>query len=88
MPKKVFSKDMFASIWPILCTAPDTQISEELQEELRDFDFDKATDLEVYVFCSELSPRAFSTHDISSFIRVLLDVAKFYERPEDNEAIH
>lgn len=88
MAKKVFSKDMFAGIWPMLCAAPITQISEELQEELRDFEFDKATDLEVYLFCSELATHAFATHDISPFVRVLLDVANFYERPVDNETVH
>jgi len=88
MAKHVFTKYMFESIWPMLCTAPTTQISEEIQKELRDFEFDKATDLEVYVFCSELAVRAFASHDISSAIRVLLNVANFYERPVANETIH
>jgi hypothetical protein len=83
MAKQVFDKSMFAEIWPKLCAAPITQVSEEVQEELRDFDFEKATSLEVFIFCSELSSRAFATHDISSFVRVLFDVSNYYERPTE-----
>lgn len=81
MPKKTFEKNVFDEIWPKLCLAPIEQISAGTQEEIRDFDFEKATDLDVYVFCSELASRAFYAHEISSFVRVLLDVASYYERP-------
>lgn len=83
MAKQVFDKSIFAEIWPKLCDAPDGQISETVRKELRDFDFEKATSLEVYNFCSEVSSRAFATHDISSFVRVLFDVSNYYERPAE-----
>jgi hypothetical protein len=88
MTKKVFDKSMFEYIWSLLCSAPITQISEEIQEELRDFDFDKATSLDVYLFLSELASRGFATHAISPFVYVLLNVSAFYERPVDDETIH
>ena len=83
MSKPVFDKKIFTEIWPKLCDAPITQISKDIQEDIQDFEFEKATSLEVYLFCSELSARAFATNDISSFVRVLFDVANYYERPTE-----
>lgn len=81
MAKKIFDKDIFAHTWPMLCMAPDTQISEHARAEIMAFDFANATALEVYTFCSEFADRAYNTNDISSFVRVLLDVSNYYERP-------
>lgn len=83
MAKKVFDKGMFEAIWPMICMAPDTQMSEQAREEITDFDFANATPLEVYIFCSEFAASAYATNDISSFVRVLLDVSNYYERPPE-----
>ena len=79
MSKPVFDKKIFTEIWPKLCDAPITQISKDIQEDIQDFEFEKATSLDVYLFCSEIS----ASPDISSFVRVLFDVANYYERPTE-----
>lgn len=77
-----FNKEMWVDTWPKLLEAPDSQIDQTVMAKLRNFDVANKKPREIYDFLSGLSLKEPDT-SISAFVRELIAVHKFYERPEE-----
>lgn len=83
MDKPVFRRDLGLFIITQLVEAPDSQVSETVRAQLRTMQGHIPTceDVDLFDFLVQLSKQPLT--EVSSFVKVLCDLERFYTRPQD-----
>lgn len=80
--KSICTDEMLTEVLELLSTAPSGQMIPKLRDEVVRFKVEPSTLHQKFSFISSISKKSLT--DVSSFVKELCDLEKFYEVPECN----